>query len=319
MATEEFKKFLDREFSRQAAKPITDLATPLLQELVNAALWAYRRCEVEAGAEGIQNEHTAAFILFRHIIEMGDGVQVLLANSCGTAAIPVVRAQFEGSLSLSYLLESDGAYVQRSLAWTCCYIHDAILARETLDPGTQRGSQYVNLYEADFAGITESPRDRTPNSGLASERAGLQARLASEQLAPIEAEYQRVRASGRRFPEWFNLFGGPPNRAELAVRITRGAEYRLLYGDFSGVAHGTGMSRYITAVDGQPATEPLRRPDELQLLGQLSALILVRAIREMIHRFRRGENLETWYRRDVQPLLRALRELNVQITPLLEE
>jgi hypothetical protein len=154
----------------------------------------------------------AAFVLFRHIIEMCDSADVLLSESCGTGAIPVVRAQFEASLALSYLFEAEAEYRQRALCWFCCYLHDAIMRRETLAPGTQQGQAHLDVYERRFEHAT---RDRTPNSVLATEVAALRGLLNGPQLAPIESEYQR--ASGRRrFPEWFALFDGPRNRAELA-------------------------------------------------------------------------------------------------------
>ena len=71
-------------------------------------------------------------------------------------------------------------------------------------------------------------------------------------------------------------------------------------------------------LNGRPAFDAVRRPDELQHLALLCAMMLTRAIREMIHRFRNGENLETWYRREVQPLFRRLQELNVEFTPIAE-
>jgi hypothetical protein len=317
MPTEEFRKFLDREFSKAAVKPITDLASPLLQELVNSGLMAFRRCEVEAAEKNRPNEDVAAFVLFRHIIEMADGVEVLVSNSCGTAAIPTLRAEFEASLSLSYLLESSDDYVRRSLSWLCGHIHNAIEAREKLDPGTPKGKDYAELYDKDFAGVAEKLTDKAPNKALADEVDALKRMLQGEQLASVEAEYARLSVK-RRFPEWFSLFGGPPNRAELALRLGRGAEYRFLYGDYSGVAHGTDVSRYITRLKGQAAYDAVRRPDELQQVAALAALFLIRAIRQMIGQFRRGENLERWYVREVRPLLRQLIDLRLEFKALPE-
>lgn len=79
------------------------------------------------------------------------------------------------------------------------------------------------------------------------------------------------------------------------------------------------MSRYITSVGGRPAFDAMRRPDELQRIALLSALLLVRGIGEMIHHFRRGENLETWYLRDVRPLLTKLTDLTITLNAVPEE
>lgn len=48
MATGEFKKLLDREFATAAALLLAEIVSPLLRELVDAGLMAFRRCEGEA-------------------------------------------------------------------------------------------------------------------------------------------------------------------------------------------------------------------------------------------------------------------------------
>jgi hypothetical protein len=139
--TDEFKTLLDRDFSRVAVKPIVEIARPLLRELVNHGLMAFRRCEGEAAENGGENEDVAALLLYRHVIEMADGIEVLICESCGTTAIPVLRSEFEASLALSYLLEQDAEYVQRSLSWLVANMHAGIKARRVLEPGTQAGKQ----------------------------------------------------------------------------------------------------------------------------------------------------------------------------------
>jgi hypothetical protein len=74
----EFKPLLDRDFVKVSVQPITDIATPPLRELVDASLRAFRRCEIEAAEHGKPNEDVAALVLFRQIIELADGVEVLV-------------------------------------------------------------------------------------------------------------------------------------------------------------------------------------------------------------------------------------------------
>jgi len=69
MPTDEFKKLLDREFSKKAIEPISSISTPLLQELVNNGLMVFRRCENEAAKVGKENEDVATFAVYRHVIE----------------------------------------------------------------------------------------------------------------------------------------------------------------------------------------------------------------------------------------------------------
>jgi hypothetical protein len=131
MPTREFKPLLEREVARAAIKPITGISTPLLQEIVDASLRAFRRCE--AAEHGKENEDVAALVLFRQVIEMADGIEVHVAHGCGTAAIPVVRSQFEAGVALAYLLSDDAKYVERSLSWLVDR-HAAISERGALEP-----------------------------------------------------------------------------------------------------------------------------------------------------------------------------------------
>jgi len=315
MPTAEFKKLLDREFSKAMARPIAELATPLLQELVNSGLMVFRRCEKEASRTGKENEDLAAMVLYRHVIEMVDAVEVLVANSCGTAAIPVLRSAFEGTLGLLYLLSDDAIYVNRALSWLVANIHVAIKTRQVLEPGSEKGKEYAQLYAKEFDRVIP----RVPNAAIAAEIQQLEELLQTPQFSPITEEYQRTKITLKRDPDWFSLYGGPKNRAELATSLGMGAMYRLLYGDWSTLAHGNDLYRYLANESGRPAYDGVRRPNELRSISQLSASLLLMASRSMIQKFREGENLEPWYTREVKPLLDKLSALKVTLTPLHEE
>lgn len=320
MPTEEFRSALYRHFAVESARPLTDLGSPLLHELVNHACWVARRCEVEAAEHGEPNEHLAAFTLYRQITEMTDGAEVLLSSSCGTAAIPVVRSEFEAAISLAYLLQSRDVYRQRALSWVCIDAHRQIEARELLSPAEPRGRDYIELYERENAAVMDAPHDRSPNPAMAAEIQYLNDWLAGPQMAPIEAEYQRLRSTRRGKPEWFALFGGPANRADLATAVANGALYRLLYGDWSAIAHAGSPSRYLTETDGRPAFESLRTPRDIKELWMISALLLLMSTRRMVDWYRGGEpTLLNWYAREVQPLWQRLADIDLQFVPVVNE
>lgn len=298
-----------------SVQPLTEITTPLLRELVNAGLMEFRRWEGEAADKGKENEDVAALILFRQIIEMTDGIEVLVGESCGTAAIPALRSQFEASISLSYLLSDDGQYINRSLSWLVGTIHSGIKERRTLEPGTGQGQQYEQLYEREFG----RPAAGQPNAAIAVEIKAMEDGLQNPQFARIEAEYQRTKKLLKRVPEWFSLFDGPKNRAELAEVTGNGALYRLLYGDWSGLGHANNLRRFLSSENGVATFDAVRRPSELQHIAQNSALLLLRAIRQMFDKFPRGDKLELWYLREVKPLLDRLNGLRIELTPLVEK
>ena len=92
----------------------------------------------------------------------------------------------------------------------------------------------------------------------------------------------------------------------------------MCYGDWSSLGHVTSFTRYLSTLNAKPAFEAVRRPNELQLVSQMAAILLLRATREMIGTFRSGENLTPWYSRDVRPFLKGLAALEVTVEPRTE-
>lgn len=43
----------------------------------------------------------------------------------------------------------------------------------------------------------------------------------------VETEYQKVVASGKKKPAWYQLYGGPPNLEQLATRLNRQGMYEI--------------------------------------------------------------------------------------------
>ena len=149
MPTEPLKTVLDRDLSRVAVKQSLPIVSPLLQELVNYSTHALIRCATSATGARKRDEDIAVLVLYRHIIEMTDGIEVLLSQGCSVPAIPLLRSSFEALLSLQYILESESEYGQRSLAWLVGYVHERVDTYEHLDPETNKGGATQKLIEDD--------------------------------------------------------------------------------------------------------------------------------------------------------------------------
>jgi len=148
MPTDEYKPLLDRDEAVVNAAPFVEAACPLLREVVNHASWAFRQCDAATDAHGDENEDLAPFVLYRQLIELTDGTEVLLRVSCVDASVPLIRAAFEASLSLDFTLNAE--YRRRSLTWTCAYLHSRIDAHERLDVKTQNGGQLATAFSAEM-------------------------------------------------------------------------------------------------------------------------------------------------------------------------
>ncbi len=303
MKNEPFKKILDRDLARVGVSDLVGITSPLLQEVVNHATHAFARCQLDATGEvGVD---FAAFILYRHIIEITDGIEVLLANSCVTPAIPLLRSSLESSLGLEYILSaSPGEYMRRARSWLCVYIHKRLDLYDLVEPDREVPRKHRKV-GAPRGGI---------KAGVA--KANLAKTLVQPDMAPIEQEYQKLLAR-RKDPAWYSLFSGPSNLRELAKRLEREKEYRNLYKYWSTFSHGGDASAgFSKSSKVGVAFKALRSPEMLLTFAHLATLFQLRATRLMIEKFRPGESLRSWYLDEVKPRHDMLRALQVEVVEI---
>src|SRR5688572_16108165 len=248
------------------ARPLIDAAGSVLRELVNYGTRAFARCvrAPDEVARGGENEDLAAPVLYLQLLEQIDAMDVLLAESCCNAAVPVIRSAFEASLSLEYVLVDQSSYSQRSLAWTCAYLHDRIQLHDALDRTTKRGAKR-------HAAMSQYFEVSLPQYDSTEPIAGLRSVLARPEFAALEADYAARTDKRGRGPNWFALLGGPRDRRELAQALNREAEYLILYGPWSALAHAVDASRYIATGEraNQVAFIAMRNARTLQELAVL--------------------------------------------------
>jgi hypothetical protein len=301
MPTNPLESILYRELSKAEAKEVIEIASPLLQELVNYATNALARCATSKSLSGKADEDVATLALYRNIIELTDGIEVLLSQSCTIAAIPLLRSSFEALLALEYILENETDYGQRSLAWVVGYVHKRIDMYERLDPLTNKGQEAKRLFDDDKSMASM----RTPiasSADVQKAKANLQTMLAKPHLQPIETEYNKYKK-----PEWYKLFGGPNDLRTLAQRLRRGGQYEVLYRSWSTTAHAQDFLPFMDRADkGEPAIKRLRDPNQLREIASFAATFLLDATRLILNKLRSGEDLAPWYKRDVQQGYRAI-------------
>jgi len=314
MPTEPLLKLLDRDLAKVAAKELIDLACPLLKELVNHGTNVFMRCQAEAH-DGQEDEHVPIFSSYLHVLEMTDGVEGLLSESCVSPAVPLVRSSFEAVLGMEHILEGD--YRRRAFAWMAGYAHAKLGLYERFDLATPQGKGFAQTIANDrVLNQINLPPEADPNSAADNMRQ----LLAKPQYQAAEAEYQQCKKRMKRVPQWFSLFGGPSSLRDLAVSLRRGAEYEILYRQWSAIAHGHDVGRFFVPSDtgGEASIYSLRNAKELPQIALYSASYMLDATRAIILRFRPGEreSLARWYVRDVRTPLQKLPRTKVRINPV---
>ena len=293
MPTKPLETILYRDLSKAQAGPVIELASDVLQELVNYASNALVRCATST--KGQENEDLAVLSLYRHIMEMTDGVEVLISESSVTPAVPLIRSSFEALISMEYIVEDDAQYVARSLAWLVDYLHQRLDLHESLDPSTSRGRKLQRALSQDK---TVRTIPEVPQARVSQAIANLRSLLAKAQLTAIDKDFTDLK--GQR--AWYRLYGGPNDIRRLAHRVGRAAQYDFLYRYWSRVTHAHDFAPFIaTTTEGQGAIRGIRDPSDLKTVANFAASFMLGATRLLIGKFRPGENTSTWYVRDVRP------------------
>ena len=294
MPTEPLKGLLDRDLSKAMAKDLIDVACPLLQELVNYATNAWRRCETSMSKA--ENENLAAVFLYLHIIEMTDGIEALLRGSCCVPAMPLVRSSFEGLVSIEYILESPSKYVQRSLSWLAGYAHERLKKHRGLDPSTQRGKELWQEIQSDPT-LSRTLKAMPTKAQAQQIQQPLTKLLNRPQFASIEAEYTRLKKKSKREPAWYHLFDGPASLESLCIHLGHGrlVMYELLYRHWSSIVHAGDLSRFITrTATGERAIWSLRNARDFQMVALSAATFILEATEKMLRNFRPTESIAQW-------------------------
>jgi hypothetical protein len=300
MPTEPLQSILDRPLSKVAASDVIEVASPLLQELVNYGTNALARCA--STVSGGVDENIAVLTLYRHVIEMTDGIEVLVSQCCPDPTVLLLRSSFEALLSIEYILETEEEYVRRSLAWLVGHIHNELDLCDRLDDSTTKGRQFRRSVESDktIPSIAISHICGKPVKGL---RDSLRSFLKKPHVEVIEDEF----AGYDRPPPWYHVFGGPANLCDLAKFVERGGQYEFLYRLWSETVHAQSASPLLQQDEsGQQVIQRLRDPTTLASVASFGASFMLSATRLVLGRFRPGEDLSRWYKREVRGRYRRL-------------
>lgn len=291
MPTDAHHDLLFRELSIIQLKELKPSPTTLLQEVVNFGTNAFVRCL--SSARGEENVHLASFALYRHILELTDGAEILVSNASPSASIPLLRSSFEALLALEFILEDNDHYESRSLSWLAGYVRDTIRIYSSLLAKTVEGEKFLNAIKEDKS-VRTFPLP--PEEDVSKAIKNLTHLLSRVQFHAIIAEYDLHKQE----PHWYSLFGGPSNLRELARHLRRTAQYDELYHGWSMSAHAHDFRPFIApAMSEQSAIRGLRDLTSTYQVTTFAVLFMVDATRQLISKFHPGETWSNWFFREV--------------------
>jgi len=258
----------------------TSMARLSLNQAVQLSEEVSQRCR--HAAENPDLEDFPSLALYRNLIQMADGIQILLPAGASRPTLPLLRNMLESFFSIKYIHQED--YGRRSLCWLCAYIHQEIDLKEMIDPSTTAGMAFQDIVVKEFP---EGPPDTMPGDArVARDAEALRQCLANPKLVPVEEEYRRLKDRYRRPPKWHRLFNGPSSIYRLADSVGMLSYYELFYGVWSATVHGTDATNLLFEQnDGSTEFRPLRFIEYPEQIEQGAELFLQLATQQMMKRF----------------------------------
>ena len=250
--------------------------------MAEAIFWRCRRY-----AKNPNRDDFAPLALFRHMLEMADGVEVLLSAKCLGAVEPLLRSMFEAFVSLQFIVESD--YPRPSRAWCYGNIQQEIRYRQLYDETTEKGAKFKRAIIDRF----KIPNEKYELSAKTSKHFVGQLRelLKSFQLDVMdEAEKKPVKRGTKKrgmkkHREWYQVLN-IENRYELAQRVGLGPVYELFYPRWSAKVHGTDPnSLLVELADGTVEFGPLRQEADWDVKLAMFDAFLSTSIQLMLDKF----------------------------------
>lgn len=275
---------LDRELAIAAARPLIDKYSPYLEELVNFATCAWARCE--KSLRGVGGTPFALLALYYHAIQMADASQVLISQSCFSAAVPNLRSLLEAELSIEYILKGD--YERRSAAWLVAHYLEQQEFLDRLDPDSERGKHLRQSLQGDKL-LKLSAVNRLNIDAMRQGRKSIDDVLAKPKFAAIARSL--VKKNGR-IRKWYEINGGPKSLSQLARQLGRLSQYRFQYSTYSSVLHAHDASNLLEHRDGAFALVPIRSGSSpAEEVCYTAALSLAHATKMIVAKFRPDEEI----------------------------
>jgi hypothetical protein len=212
-------------------QPIIEFFTETLNELVNFGSHIMK-WDLEPPVK--DEDAVAPIMMFRHYLDVIDSISLLIKQGSGDTAKILLRAGFETSLGMEYLLEKDS--INKAMAFLVSDILIQIKTLKKLNPITKEGAELEQLLQSEnnIKGLDLSAKYDL-NQALANKESLLN--KPSYQVA--YQEYLKLKAKKISNPAWYHYFGGPSNIYGLAKHLNQVALYELLYRQWSGTVHGS--------------------------------------------------------------------------------
>ena len=239
-------------------------------------------------------------VLLKHIVQMLDGVQVLISSGNAHASTLQVRSTFEAYLYMLWMMKGDSKRKARFY-----YVFELRKQRKwalKATSNTQERQKFMELYK-DFAQtVNWNELAQLAKTNLSA----IDLKLSRPTLKPIN---EMIETKNRL--DWYKALD-INNLRDLAKEVDEEPIYDLYYSKFSDVMHASSYRDQIRVKSGSIALEPIRTLDDALVVIVLSCHVATKGYRAILERYRKDEllNFAQKYITDWGEAVRNIRSVN---------
>ncbi|CAI6276069.1 DUF5677 domain-containing protein [Bacillus sp. PS194] len=234
------------------------------------------------------------FTLMTHMLNMLDGISILVKKGSSEGILPLCRSMFETSIYFKHMYNkplSEGA-----IHYQVCYARKEIKKNKSLDLSTIEGKKQKEILSR------EMPNYPIPNTSWKEESKYLLEFLNKEQVKPVNDLWD----SQKREPKnWYTLSSGAATFRELTKMYNMETYYVFLYRETSEFIHGSNTMSNVTVHEGKGYIS-LRKPDDIPAYCTM-VFSIIRDIFFLVE----GDNFLKWFEENVYEQIIKTTKLNI--------
>jgi len=278
----EFKPLLDRDRTLADIEEHLQPWVRLTRDITNYGTNLIPRCM--GSSSRTLADAVILTILLRQVVSMLDGIEILLSNGAVYAANLQMRALFEASVYIDWILESD---TERKAAYY--YVHNLRRMRtgaSRLQPGSPEWQEFGSVRNDFSIRLNDEIRDSAKARIKEIDQA-----LSQPKYAGINREFDEYRKGKRYDPAWYAplLPKGQRSLGAMSKAVGRESLYRLLYSAASEVMHGSNYGHHIEYGNGKLGLVPIRLLKGFDIALSFSLSIAIHAYRKALGKYRPDE------------------------------
>lgn len=270
------KLLLDDEGATALVSEKLSTWTNLLRDLANYGSHLIPRAYSSSGKT--LGDAVLIGTLFRQVVAMIDAVEILLCRSAVHVATLPLRAMFEASVYIEWMLVGD-----RENKAAHYYVHNLLQLR-VWAMRVQSGTAESSTFKEVMGGL---PVDETLGIKGKSHVQEIDRVLSQPSFAAIRDNFRNWKKLKGRKPQWYSPVGVTDLR-HLAV-LNKEALYVFVYGPGSEVMHASNYGQHIRFQEGRVTFLTIRHPKGFPTKVRLTAIIAIDVFMKILREYRDGE------------------------------